>query len=77
LNPEEIREILSFIRNHRADKSPYDVVATSGANGQGDDNEVLRAYAAAGATWWMEDMRNWRNSKQELERRIRKGPLRI
>jgi len=77
LNPEEIREILSFIRNHRADKSPYDVVATSGANGQGDDNEVLRAYAAAGATWWMEDMRNWRNSRQELERRIRKGPLRI
>jgi len=77
LGPDNIREMLSFIRNHRVDTSSYDVVATSGENGQVEDSEVLRAYAAAGVTWWMQDLRNWRNSKQELRIRISNGPPRI
>lgn len=76
LNPDEIREVLSFIGKHRADTSAYDLVATSGDNGHGDDDE-LRAYAAAGATWWMNDVRRWRNSREELRSRIRNGPPRI
>lgn len=74
LNPEEIRNVLSFIRNHRTSTHAYDVVVTSGADGHVDTNEMLRAYATAGATWWMEDMRQWSNSREELERRIRNGP---
>lgn len=77
LNPDEIRKVLSFIRKHRADTSAYDLVATSGENGHEDDNEMLHAYAAAGATWWMKDVRRWRNSREELGSRIRKGPPRI
>ncbi len=77
LNPDEIRTVLSFIKNHRAATSPYDVVATSGDNHDAHDNEMLSAYAAAGTTWWMEDMRKLRNSREELGSRIRKGPLRI
>lgn len=77
LGPDDIREMLSFIRNHRVDTFSYDVVATSGANGQVEDSGMLGAYAAAGVTWWMQDLRNWRNSKQELRTRISKGPPRI
>jgi len=77
LNPDEIRMVLSFIRNHRVDTTAYDLVATSGANGLVDDNKMLTAYATAGATWWMEDVRNWRNSREALGNRIRKGPPRI
>jgi alkanesulfonate monooxygenase SsuD/methylene tetrahydromethanopterin reductase-like flavin-dependent oxidoreductase (luciferase family) len=77
LNPDEIRKVLSFIRKHRADTFAYDIVATSGGNGQEDDNEMLHAYAAAGATWWMKDVRRWRNSREELGSRICKGPPRI
>jgi len=77
LNPDEIRMVLSFIRNHRVDTTAYDLVATSGANGLVDDNKMLAAYATAGATWWMEDVRNWRNSREALGNRIRKGPPRI
>ena len=77
LNPAEIRKVLCFIRNHRTATTPYDIVATSGANGQADDSEMLRAYAAAGATWWMTDMRRWRNSREELRSQIRKGPPRF
>ena len=74
LNPDEIRTVLAFIRNLRADTSPYDLVVTSGETGHEDSNEMLRAYAAAGATWWMMDLRRWRNSREELGNRIRKGP---
>lgn len=77
LNPDEIRTVVSFIRKHRVDTSPYDVITTSGANGQVDDNEMLCAYADAGATWWLQDMRKWRNSSQELKSRILRGPPRI
>ena len=77
LNPAEIRKVLCFIRNHRTATTPYDIVATSGANSQVDDSEMLRAYAAAGATWWMTDMRRWRNSREELRSQIRKGPPRF
>jgi len=74
LNPDEIRAVLSFIRNHRADISNYDLVATSGDTGHVDDDEMLRACAAAGATWWMTDLRRWCNLREELVSRIRTGP---
>ena len=77
LSPDEIRKVFSFIRKRRADTSAYDFVATSGDNDHGNDNEMLRAYAAVGATWWMKDVRRWRNSREELGNRICKGPPRI
>ena len=77
LNPDEMRKVLSFIRNHRVDTTAYDLVATSGANGHVDDNESLSAYAAAGVTWWLEDLRKCCNLSRELGSRIRNGPPRI
>jgi alkanesulfonate monooxygenase SsuD/methylene tetrahydromethanopterin reductase-like flavin-dependent oxidoreductase (luciferase family) len=77
LNPDEIRKVLSFIRKHRAHTTVYDLVVTSGDSGRVDDNETLSAYAAAGATWWMEDVRKWRNSPGTLGDRICQGPPRI
>ena len=74
LNPNEIRNVSEFIKSHRAATSHYDIVATSGANGQVESDETLSAYAAAGATWWMQDMRRWRNSCDELIVQIRKSP---
>jgi alkanesulfonate monooxygenase SsuD/methylene tetrahydromethanopterin reductase-like flavin-dependent oxidoreductase (luciferase family) len=74
LNPTEIRSVTSFIKSHRADSSPYDVVVTSGASGQVDDDKTLTAYADAGATWWLQDMRKWCNSRQELKDQIGIGP---
>ena len=76
LNPEELRNVVNFVRNHRTDTSPYDVVATSGADGRVEKAE-LSAYAAVGVTWWMEDMRKWRNSRDDLRIQITKGPPRV
>ena len=74
LNPNEIRSVAAFVRKRRTDTSPYDIVTTSGASGQVDDAQALRMYADAGATWWLEDLRNWCDMRQELSNRIRKGP---
>ena len=71
LNPEELRSVVSFVRSHRTDTSPYDVVATSGADGH-VEKAALSAYAAVGVTWWMEDMRRWRNSRDDLRIQIRR-----
>jgi len=73
LNPDELRTVVNFVRTHRTDTSPYDVVATSGANGN-PDKAALSAYAAVGVTWWMEDMRRLRNSYDDLRSQIAKGP---
>ena len=72
LNANELRNIVTFIKKHREGNSSYDVVATSGAEGR--DDEALSAYAAAGVTWWMKDMRKWCNSRDELIAQIRKRP---
>ena len=77
LSPEEIGHVATFIRSHRTDTSPFDVVATSGADGRMADSDTLLAYGAAGATWWMQDMRRWCNSRSELLAEIRKSPRRI
>ena len=77
LSSDEIRQVVGFIKSHGADVSCYDIVATSGAEGQMTDEGVLSAYASAGATWWMRDMRKWRNSRNDLRAQIQKGPPRI
>lgn len=77
LTPNEIRRVSEFIRLHRKETSQFDVVATSGAEGQMDNEEALSAYADAGATWWMQDLRRWRNSCSELTACIRKKPPRV
>ena len=73
LSAVELGNVMAFIRKHRTENSPYDLVATSGAEGYTDD-AALSAYAAAGVTWWMKDLRRWCNSRDELVGQIRKKP---
>ena len=73
LNPDELRAVNAFIRTHRANDAHFDLVATSGAEGLVADEETLAAYAAAGVTWWMQDLRKWRNSHDGLLTRIRQA----
>jgi alkanesulfonate monooxygenase SsuD/methylene tetrahydromethanopterin reductase-like flavin-dependent oxidoreductase (luciferase family) len=74
LSPDEVRDVITFIKKYRSDTSSYDVVATSGADGQASPPELLSAYETVGATWWMDDMRRSCNSHEELMTRIKKGP---
>ena len=48
-------------------------VAVNGYSEAGDD-ELVRAYEGAGATWWLENLHDARGSDEDLLRRVEAGP---
>lgn len=72
---DDYYEIVEYIKAHRRDESPFDVVAsgqTTGANAE-EDRTTLRAYAAAGVTWWQETL-SWNIKVEQARLRIQQGP---
>ena len=61
LMPEDLAEVVAYVREHRETDAPFDV--TIGGHSPGDDPtgeaSLARAYAEAGATWWLEDVSPW------------------
>lgn len=58
LTPREVREIATYVQQHRSGQTPWDVVIAGHTEGQDrtTDSQVVSEYAAAGATWWVEDV---------------------
>jgi len=76
--PDEIRQMKAFIVANRTETTPFDIVVEGQTSGDDPDQAValMRQWADAGATWWMEGM--W--STPELEKvlaRIKQGPPRL
>ena len=76
--PDEIREMCSYIQANRRETTPYDIIVEGET--PGNDREaggaIVRPYAQAGATWWIEA--SW--SQQQLEvvlERIKAGPPKL
>jgi hypothetical protein len=76
--PDELRAIKSYVEEHRAGTTPFDIIMEGET--PGDDPHqaeiMVRGWEDAGATWWIEAM--W--SAPELEEvltRIKQGPPRI
>jgi hypothetical protein len=61
LTPDDWRDILAYIRQHRATDAPFDAVH-SGATGANPahDAATVASYAAVGVTWWIEDISPYR-----------------
>ncbi len=80
MQPEDIKEMLAYIRQFRTSDEPFDILATgntSGADRQRDLDMIL-PYAEAGATWWQESFAG--SDAEELQAvrtRIRQGPPRL
>lgn len=76
ITPDGLREVLSYVSQHRDTMEGFDVVV--GGYTPGDDDtraaEIVGAYRDAGATWWMERLAPWRGSADEMTDRIRQGP---
>lgn len=70
--PEQIAALAAYIRAHRATDGPFDI-AMSGYSAP-SDGELVRAYAAAGVTWWLESLHGFRGSVDELLARVSAGP---
>ena len=81
LTPEDVRALIAYIGEHRTGQGPFDVVVADAT--PGDQPEVaaerVRAYAAAGATWWLEEggVSGHAFPPEQVEARIRQGPPRI
>jgi alkanesulfonate monooxygenase SsuD/methylene tetrahydromethanopterin reductase-like flavin-dependent oxidoreductase (luciferase family) len=72
----EIREMVSFIRAQRPAGAPFDVMV--GGDVPFDDparaQAILAAYAAAGVTWWVEGVGEWRGDLDAMAAFIHGGP---
>jgi hypothetical protein len=85
LSPDEVAAALTNVRRHRATDAPFDVVVSGGTGPRPDDADRMAAYAAVGATWWLEDISPWRfgadpeaqwadRDTGAIERRVADGP---
>jgi alkanesulfonate monooxygenase SsuD/methylene tetrahydromethanopterin reductase-like flavin-dependent oxidoreductase (luciferase family) len=77
ITPDDIRAMKAYIDQHRTLTTPFDII-TEGET-PGDDPEqaaaLVRPYAEAGSTWWMEA--RWQaRTIDELRTRIAQGPPR-
>jgi alkanesulfonate monooxygenase SsuD/methylene tetrahydromethanopterin reductase-like flavin-dependent oxidoreductase (luciferase family) len=79
ITPETIREIKAYTEENRAETTPFDIVWEGQTPGEdpGRAAAVVRPYAEAGATWWIESPWTPPNEPDDLRVRIRQGPPRV
>lgn len=61
LTTDEVGEIVGYVQRHRTSQMPAEVVIAGHTTGQdrASDWAAVERYAAAGATWWLEDVSPW------------------
>ncbi|HLZ68504.1 MAG TPA: LLM class flavin-dependent oxidoreductase [Dehalococcoidia bacterium] len=62
LTPDDLQAVVAYLRGQRQTMDGFDVVAagaTSGSDGA-TEKAIVAPYAAAGATWWLENINPWR-----------------
>ena len=79
LAPEDVRAMRSYAEENRPKGTPFDIVCEGET--PGDDPEraasLVRPFAEAGATWWIEAPWSPPNEPENLKRRIAEGPPRV
>ena len=82
MTPADIREMKSFIMQHRTLTAPFDIVIEGET--PGDDaargSTIVQPYVEAGATWWLESV--WRTPEangglEGMRTRVKQGPPRL
>jgi alkanesulfonate monooxygenase SsuD/methylene tetrahydromethanopterin reductase-like flavin-dependent oxidoreductase (luciferase family) len=73
IDPSDFRELVRYIQEHRTSSEPFDVIQF-GQTKEAGDTAMVRAYAEAGASWWIEAARR---TPEGTRARLRKGPPRL
>jgi alkanesulfonate monooxygenase SsuD/methylene tetrahydromethanopterin reductase-like flavin-dependent oxidoreductase (luciferase family) len=78
LTPDELRETVRYVREHRGSDAPFDVVTGGPPPWAGgfDLRAALPEYAEAGLTWWLASCGGEPGDFAELRERVREGPPR-
>ena len=87
--PDECRELLAYVQAHRTSTAPFDAVHFAPTPGEDPlrAGEIVKPYADAGVTWWIEPVDPWRfgwsfevpwppEATVRMRERIREGPPR-
>src|SRR2546429_8561620 len=77
--PADLREMKAFIDGHRTLTTPFDIIWEGESPGDNPEQaaDIVRPWAEAGATWWMEARWGQGVTLEDLRTRIRQGPPRI
>jgi alkanesulfonate monooxygenase SsuD/methylene tetrahydromethanopterin reductase-like flavin-dependent oxidoreductase (luciferase family) len=75
VTPETIRTMRAYVEAHRATPEPFEIVYEGVTPGEapGRAAAIVRPFAEAGATWWIESRWSPPNEPADLLRRIRQG----
>lgn len=62
LSPDDIRDINRYMQTYREEDAPFDIAHSGFSPGSSPSKarDHVAAYAAAGVTWWMENLNPWR-----------------
>jgi len=73
--PDEIRAMQGFISANRAETTPFDIVVEGETPGEDLEQtaSIVRPFAQAGATWWIEALWSTRQADKIIAR-IQQGP---
>jgi alkanesulfonate monooxygenase SsuD/methylene tetrahydromethanopterin reductase-like flavin-dependent oxidoreductase (luciferase family) len=74
--PEDLRDILAYIRKHRISSAHFDAAIIGWGTGRSrtKDTEKITPLVKAGMTWWLESLYTYCDSQERMRERIRKGP---
>ena len=76
VQPDVLREIVSWCHEHRQRPTPFDVVIEGKSDGP-EDIDYVKSVADAGATWFIESRWDDSETPESLIERARKGPPRV
>jgi alkanesulfonate monooxygenase SsuD/methylene tetrahydromethanopterin reductase-like flavin-dependent oxidoreductase (luciferase family) len=76
VTPEVIRAMKAYVEENRPEAAAFDIVWEGETPGDDPDRaaQVVRPFAEAGITWWIESMWSPPNEPDDLRARIRQGP---
>jgi len=76
VTPEDIRAIKGYVEKNRGTDGPFEIVWEGETPGDDADRtaEIVRPFAEAGITWWIESPWSPPNEPADLRARIRQGP---
>lgn len=75
ITPKHIREIKTYIENHRQSISLFDIIVEGQTPGDKPEvaSTIVKPFAKAGATWWIESI--WTSTDiNHLLNRVKQGP---
>ena len=79
---DELHAMTAYVQAHRAETTPFDIVmeGTTPGDDRAKAADLVRPWAAAGATWWNEalwDVARDTDWQTLVRQRLRQGPPRI